>query len=648
MVESMLDAQAIYGGYRRFVWSDPRDGNQDCIALGGDIMHLLPEDRFDRQPVWSADGTACLVADVRLDNREDLVRELGLPHPEELADSTILMQAWMRWDAACLDHIIGGFAFAVWTPAKRELFAARDHTGERPLFYHRSRNFFALASMPKGLLAVPGVFSGFNQQRMVDSLVLFAPDWKMSYYAGIERLPLGHLLRVRPDSFECKPYWHPCDAKPTHFSRDEEYVEALLDIFDKAVAARLRTPRAVGAQLSAGLDSSSVMATAARLLAAQGNGLTAFTAVPRNEYLGKGLPGRLPDEGPAAAEVAAMYPNVEHVLIDSAGCDLLADMKAWTDAMDEPAQNCINLLWIGAIMAAARDRGIGVMVHGLAGNATVSAEGMESITALFRSGRWIELFQLARNLREREDMSYRGAAALATNGLIPLWLKRRIKPGVQALNLDYSPVHPDLVVQYGLEKRMIQNRVADITDVRTMRARFFERFDPAPLNSATRARAGLDKRDPMADKRIFEYCYSLPIEQYTAGAQLRSLARRAMKGTLPESTLNRVIRGQQGADWYVTVKEALPSLERELPLLEQSPLVQHFVDLPRVKRLLHTWPQTGHETGPIAASWNYALTRAFATGYMLRQRDPAVAVPTGGAAGVAAPGQDAGAATKLA
>ena len=72
MVETMLEAQLIHGGFRRFA----ADSGQ--VALGGLLTHMLPEDPFDQQPLWNEDKSACLVADVRLDNRADLIRDLGL------------------------------------------------------------------------------------------------------------------------------------------------------------------------------------------------------------------------------------------------------------------------------------------------------------------------------------------------------------------------------------------------------------------------------------------------------------------------------------------------------------------------------------------------------------------------------------------
>ena len=69
-----------------------------------------------------------------------------------------------------------------------------------------------------------------------------------------------------------------------------------------------------------------------------------------------------------------MYPNIEHVLVDTAGRDLLGTMRAWTDAMSEPVFNPVNYIWLTAILDRARERGIGVMLEGVGGNITTSWE----------------------------------------------------------------------------------------------------------------------------------------------------------------------------------------------------------------------------------------------------------------------------------
>lgn len=612
--QAMLAAQSIYGTERTFSWSD------EHLSLGGGLSCFLPEDRFDVQPLWSADRSACLISDVRLDNRSDLARELDLQQPETLADSSFLMAAWQRWGASCVDHLVGGFAFAVWLPQRKELFAARDHVGERPLFYHRRENIFALASMPKGLLALPDVARGFDESRVVDWMACVHPDWHKSFFSGIERVPPGHLLRASRDGVECLRYWHPAHAAAIRYRRDEEYAEALRERFDLAIEARLRTTQQVGSQLSAGLDSGAVTASAARLLAKQGRKLTAFTAVPRAEFKGQSQPWHIANEGPAAAELARMYPNVEHVLVDTAGMDLLATMKSWTDAMDEPALNVVNILWITAILQQAKQRGIGVMLEGASGNGTISFETWGILRQFFRQGRWVKLAATTHSLRKHGDISLRAAARAALSGLLPTQWSRALMQGSPEKSL-YSPLLlPELMERYGLRQRIFQNMYPEAEDPVAEQSRLFERFDLAPLHAATQAVAQIEVRDPTADKRIVEFCLSIPPEQYVVGGHSRSLVRRAMRGRLPESTLLRYQRGHQGADWYLPMTDALGEMRGEAAAIERCDEARDAVDLPRLNQLLDTWPQSGFEQQEVAGLWHNALIRALSMGYFLRSR----------------------------
>jgi asparagine synthase (glutamine-hydrolysing) len=613
----MLSALHRYGPDRESSWNDDR------IALGSNFSSSLPEDRFDVQPLWNQDHSACLVADVRLDNRADLARELGLIHPEELSDSSFLMAAWLRWGPACIDNLLGGYAFAVWTPGRQELFAARDHAGERPLFYHRGKDLFALASMPQGLLGLPGLRRGFKEPYIADWLTGLYRDRAMTFFEGIERLPAGHFLRITPNTFECRQYWHPANAKPTRFKRDEEYAEALVDLLDSATAARLRSIKSVGSFLSAGLDSSSVTASAARILTAQGKSLTAFTSVPRPGYNGIALPGYLPFEGEGAAEIARLYRNIEHVIVDSSGYDLLDTMRTWTDAWDAPSPNLVNLLWLTAIFDQAKQRGIGVMLSGDLGNCTISWNHWSVLGHLFLRGRWIKLAQTMRGLRSRGALSLKTAARYATQSLVPRGLTRKL---ISPKKMDgYAPLsNPEWMSRYNIEDRMFDRMYCGSSNPMKEHSRFFDFCDLGSANAVTSAVNQVEVRDPTADKRIFDFCFSIPPEQYLVGGQSRSLARRAMKGRLPESILQQSARGLQSADWYLPVTEALPSLRAELALIEQSPAAREALDLPRMHALLDTFPESGFEQNQVRLVWHLALTYAISLGYFLRSHEAAL------------------------
>lgn len=615
LYQTMVSALSSYGSGRQSFWSDDR------IALGGTFSDLLPEDRFDTQPLWTPDRSACLVADVRLDNRSDLARELDVPHPETLADSDLLVEAWLRWSYGCPDHLIGAFAFIVWSPKRQEVFAVRDHAGERPLFYHRSNELFAIASMPKGLLTLPGVSRDFRESHIASWIAGFGTERAEPIFADIERVPPGHTLRVTPHVVECRRYWHPADARPTRYKRDEDYAEALVEILDRATEARLRSTKSIGSFLSAGLDSSSVTASTARLLAAQGKCLSAFTSVPRPGFDGMAESSRLPSEGEGAAEIARLYPNIEHHLVDSRGYDLLSTMKAWTDAMDTPATNVVNQLWYTAILDRAKEQGIDVMLEGQAGNFTISWYTWNIFGYFFLRGRWIDLARTARQIRSRQELSFKTIARYATRSLVPCWLTRLMAPSDQLDAAFNLLVQPDFMRRHHMQDRIFQSIYCRPSSIMRERSLIYDSQDDAVVRAATQARTGIEVRDPTADKRILDFCFSIPAEQYVVNGHSRSLVRRAMKDRLPASATMRYARGLQGADWYIPMTEALPELHREVSLAEQSPTARRMLDLPAVRALLDNWPTSDFHNYSISRRWHYALIPAISLGYFLRSHE---------------------------
>lgn len=601
-----------------FSWSDDR------VLLAGTVSDYLPEDRFDAQPLWGPDGSCCLIADVRLDNRFDLVRELHLTQPEQLADSSILLAAWLRWGSSCVDHLLGGFAFAVWSPRTQQLFAARDHAGERPLHYHvSSAGEFMLASMPQQLIAPD--FTGFDGERIASWLgCVPTPQRDTTFLASILRVPPGHKLLVTRDAVKQTRYWHPTDARPTRFRHDNEYAEALVEILDRATEARLRSSAPIGALLSAGLDSGAVCSSAATLLARSGHRLTAFTAVPRPEFTGASQPWQIPSEGAGAAELARMYPNIDHLLVHSAGRDLVATMKQWTDAMSEPIVTVVNLLWGSAIYEQARTRGVRVMLEGTVGNGTISWGTNTVLGYLFRRARWAELLQNAIKLRRNGGISARAAARFSLAGLLPGWCDYALLPKGARKTLYQPLMRSDLPHSAGMPSRIFVNAYEVTADPVAEQTRLFERFDFANSCYAVRSMFDIDVRDPTADKRVYEFCFSIPPEQYVVDGHSRSLIRRAMKGRIPESTRLGYKRGLQGADWYITVAEALPAIRNEVREIEASPAAREWIDMARLHALLENWPSSGYEKTVISNAWQNSLLRAVSLGYFLRTHDPAL------------------------
>jgi asparagine synthase (glutamine-hydrolysing) len=139
--------------------------------------------------------------------------------------------------------------------------------------------------------------------------------------------------------------------------------------------------------------------------------------------------------------------------------------------------------------------------------------------------------------------------------------------------------------------------------------------------AATRLLHGLESRDPMADRRLFELCLSIPDEQFLYRGEPRALMRSAMAGIVPDEILDQRRRGIQSADWPERFATARSEFAAEMSRLEASPLANRILDLPRLRRVIDTWPATTREWHGRAARDGVLVTlsQAFGAGRFLRQ-----------------------------
>ena len=613
----MLQALSVYG------MDDRSQYNGSSVALGRCLLRLLPEDQFDHQPLL-ASGVTALVADIRLDNRAELGAELGLSVQQTavMADSDMLLAAWQRWREQCMDHLCGAFSFAVWNEQEQYLFLARDHTGERPLFYTSTANSFAFASMPKGLHRLPFVAAEVNEDYVARYLTLANIPIEQTIFRHMRRLPSGCALSVRREKTKLWRHWRTDQLQDLRLRSPEEYLGYFRERFDQGVRARLRTTGGIGAQLSGGLDSGAVAATAAGLLGAEGRELTCFTAVPRPGFAGISSETHFYDEGGPASEVAALYPNMRHELVDSSGTSFLDVLDLNNNLYDHPCFGPSNEVWSNAILDRARASGISVLLNGNCGNSTLSYDGMSAFSAWFRSGQWGTLARVAGQFSRTRTTSLRSIVRHALWPSLPFWLRSITDPHMRGFSLDYSILQPEIAKRLDLERAAFHDLNQNSPDGRTMLRTLLEYGDISDTPVAAQGGWQLDFRDPTYDRRIVEFCLTVPLEEFLRGGQLRSLARRAMEGRLPPSTLRRTQRGRQSADWYVNMGAVRGRMAAEVERLQSSPLASRMLDLARMRSLIENWPRSGFERLDVNQSHHIALSRGFSVGKFLLQYDP--------------------------
>ena len=249
--------------------------SDDSASLGFRRLSIIDLSQNAAQPMPNEDRTCWLVFNGEIYNFRELRPQLeGLGHRfRSNADSEVILHAYEQWGQDCLERLRGMFAFAVWDGARREFFLARDRIGIKPLYYYWREGRFIFASEIKAIFRDPKVTPSLNYQALYHFLgfeFIPGPD---TLFADVYKLQPGHWLRLRQGGEpETGSYW---DLQFRHRHRsEEECIEALLAELDETVGCHLVSDVPLGAFLSGGIDSSSLVAFMQKHL---GSGVKTFS-----------------------------------------------------------------------------------------------------------------------------------------------------------------------------------------------------------------------------------------------------------------------------------------------------------------------------------------------------------------------------------
>lgn len=602
------------------------------IGLIHVLMRMTPEDRFDRQP-WRGASGAVIAADLRLDNRDDVLARVGVAPADAMAwaDSRVVLAAWEKFGDDIWPTLRGPFAVSIWDSRRRVLTLARDHFGFNVAMWHRNERFFAFATMPKGLFALGDVPRRFNEEKFADFLVLNHADHATTVYHDIYRVPPAHVVTVRADgAMAQRRYWSAADIKPVRLASGEAYAEGLRECLDRAVRRQMRSAHPLGCFLSGGLDSSSVAVLAAGALREKNERLAAFTHVPRAGFDGPVPSGRYADETPYVEAIRKAAGNIDVTYIRNDECDDSADIERIFIALEGPIRNPTNLGWMLAIPRHARAQGRRVLLSGLFGNYTISWNGWSQTVTHLMHGRLITAFRQWRAYYRGSPYSQWVAfRKLIIEPLVPdrvaNWADRRRRPHRIAPWHDHAAIRADFAAAMSVDARARQvghdflyrvrpgERVAGLTAVDYIGDWF----------AAQQAVTGVEVRDPTADIDVVSYCFGVPPEQYLVEGIDRSLVRRAMWGLLPEVVVTNRMSGLQSPDWYEKLGRLLEMREKEVAELSASPLARRAIDLARLDRAIKTWPTGGWDTKEVTEEYHLALSRGVTGAQFLRWMESA-------------------------
>ena len=581
-LEQMRTAMAYYG---------PDGGGckvEGPVAMGHLLLEINPEDAFERQPVLGRRGP--VVSAARLDNRVALLDEFQISSQEalHLPDGHLVSLAFDRWGEEMCSRLQGDWALAAWDSRERRLLLARDACGNATLYYYEGKGFVAFASSLKALLALPDVVKEPDRLRLAQVLVSWQHDAELTAYKGFRRLVWAHAMTFGPEGrTHCWRHWSPVGRKPLTFRRDEEYEEAFLEHYTRAVQSCLRTRKPVAATLSGGRDSGSVVALAAPLLAAEGRTLSAYTSVPylspdgsRERHLG--------NEWERAHATALMSgANVHHVPIDAADYGVLQGIEHFLDVHDGPGHGAINQYWLQAITEAAARGGVGVVLTGQMGNAAVSWSGNGSVFLALRQRQAATAMRLLLHAEPNPWLAFK--RQLLKPWVIPA--RRVLRRFKDADWRSYSALNLRLASELDMDGRM---RAAGYDPTFTFSAledlqpRFFQQIlgIGAGIWSELGARHSITFLDPTVNLPLVEFLLRVPDDQFRRAGQSSWLIRRAFRDRLPEPVLQGHLKGLQAADVGHRILRDLPAFRACIDSLDLLPEANEILDMNSLHRSL--------------------------------------------------------------
>jgi asparagine synthase (glutamine-hydrolysing) len=563
---AMLGAMSHRGGDGVEIWMG------DHVGLGIAFNRTTSESRFDRLIPPATEGRIVIAADARIDNRAELASALAVRY-EEHADSALIALAYQKWGDRCLDHLIGDFAFALWDLREGRLFCARDHIGVKPFYYHTSDHHLLAASTINALFAGSATLArDLDEQRIAEYLVGSFDDVERTFYRDVKRLPASRMMTIAGGTLTRRRYATLDVGETIRLRSDAEYADAFRERFTEAVRARMRCTKPVGAALSGGLDSSSVVSVARAIARSEGaprlhTYSIVFDDVPES------------DERPYIESVIAGG-DLEPHFIRGDRTPPIPGIGTLYDYLEEPfyAPN-MALHW--EMFKAARASGVGVWLDGLDGDTTVS-HGVAFLSELARQMRWLHLYREAAAFAVRHGL--RRAKLLRSTMTSPLIdpIRRRRTARMAARSPEVS--WQGSAINAELARRCWPVGLPSAPRPRTAVADHLHKLQwglhPFLLESLDRAASafGIEPRYPFYDRRLIEFSLALPPNQKLHDGWTRWVLRHAMQELLPTNVAWRTDKGNPAPSFMHTLR-TFESARMRAMVGERASMLAPYVDI---------------------------------------------------------------------
>ena len=500
------------------------------IGLGHRRLKIIDLSDKGHQPMFSDDGNICIVYNGEIYNYIELRKKLierGYSFNSS-SDTEVIVKSFQEYGEDCLKLFNGMFSFAIWDRKEKQLFCARDRFGEKPFYYHNDGNTFVFSSEIKSiLLYLKRIKEGYgvNYSILKEYLVNGIMDHtNNTFFEDVKQLRPGHYLKVSKDSFVIKKYYDLNSSK-----LDSNSTKIFLRKLLMSVKLRLRSDVEVGALLSGGLDSSSIVFLTDRLRKYSSNGFK-----EKFRTLTAGSKVKDYDES-NFAKLLINQLNVDNEIVYPDGDDILKDLKKIIWHHDEPVLGS-SMYSHWKLMQKASDKNITVLLHGqgadefLLGYDYIKPYYLAHLLLNFRIKKFISSVNKFSTSRKVSKKSLIFSSLLK---LLPNKIIKDFKGKFQGYT-DFFINLPSLKENTipSINKDMVMSK--SYSDIYSTNMPYILHYEDR--NSMA---FSIESRAPFLDNNLASLMFSLPLSSKISDKFDKVIFRKAMDKYLPKEILSR-------------------------------------------------------------------------------------------------------------
>jgi asparagine synthase (glutamine-hydrolysing) len=549
IVASMTETMACRGPDADGMWTATRAilGHRrlSIIDLVGGQQPMVADEQDATQAVITYTGEVYNFRELR-----DDLRRRG--HRFRTAsDTEVVLRAYIEWGAGLVDHLNGMYAFAIWDLRSEELLLVRDRMGVKPLYYYPTSDGVLFGSEPKAILAHPDVDAVVDADglREIFSIVK-TPEHAV--FCGMYEVRPGSMVRISREGLTKVRYWQ-LEARE-HTDDLDTTVLTVRALLEDIVERQLFADVPVGTLLSGGLDSSTVTALAARVLAKDPGSepARAFSVdfSGHSSRFESNMQWADPDT-PYAIEVAR-HVGAEHI-------NVVLENEKILDPVVRKATLCAQDL---PVSTGDMEYSLYLLCRALRERLTVALSG-EAADELFGGYTWFHDVDAVNADTFPWHSPFEKVGGMGALRTVGLWDRLALTDYVKQRYAEALDEVPRLPSETGLEARMRELTYLNLTRWENF---LLDRKDRISMA------VGLEVRVPFCDHRLVEYVFNAPWAMKNFDGREKSLLRAAMRGVLPDSVLDRTkspYPSTQDVKYELALREQVAEI-----LTEHAPVLQ--------------------------------------------------------------------------